>query len=105
MPDALLRALDISTTKFRERPGELARLPAYEATADFPLEKTTLQCWSGPVEVDQIITCIDIGGRAHLVSYPPEERDWEPGDLIVYRCEDCLDRWDLVVPDDDADGP
>ena len=32
-------------------------------------------------------------------------RDWEPGDLIVYRCEDCLDRWDLVVPDDDADGP
>ncbi len=58
-----------------------------------------------PVEVDQIITCIDCGGRAHLVSYPPEERDWEPGDLIVYRCEDCLDRWDLVVPDDDADGP
>ena len=58
-----------------------------------------------PVEVDQIITCIDCGGRAHLVSYPPEERDWEPGDLTVYRCEDCLDRWDLVVPDDDADGP
>jgi hypothetical protein len=55
-------------------------------------------------EVDAVITCIDCGGRAHLISYPPNERDWEPGDLITYRCEDCLDRWDLVVPgEDDAE--
>lgn len=53
------------------------------------------------VEVDPVITCIDCGGRAHLISYPPTERAWEPGDLAVYRCEDCLDRWDLVVPDED----
>jgi hypothetical protein len=26
---------------------------------------------------------------------------WEPGDLVVYRCEDCLDRWDLLVPEDE----
>jgi hypothetical protein len=51
--------------------------------------------------VDQIITCIDCGGRAHLISYPPAERDWEPEDLITYRCEDCLDRWDLIVPEDE----
>ena len=50
----LLREADISTKKFRELTGEVARLLAYEATADFPLEKTTLQCWSGPTEVDQI---------------------------------------------------
>ncbi|OYU72138.1 MAG: uracil phosphoribosyltransferase, partial [Burkholderiales bacterium PBB5] len=50
----LLREADISTKKFRELTHEVARLLAYEATADFPLEKTTLQCWSGPVEVDQI---------------------------------------------------
>ena len=50
----LLRDADISTKKFRELTGELARLLAYEASADFPLEKTTVQCWSGPVEVDQI---------------------------------------------------
>jgi hypothetical protein len=60
--------------------------------------------WPGttlpPVEVDTLITCIDCGGRAHLLSYPPSERDWEPGDLLTYRCEDCHDRWDLVVPDD-----
>ena len=50
----LLREDDISTKKFRELTNELARLLAYEATADFPLEKTTIQCWSGPVEIDQI---------------------------------------------------
>jgi hypothetical protein len=22
-----------------------------------------------------------------------------PGDYVAYRCEDCLDRWDLVLPD------
>ena len=50
----LLRADDISTKKFRELTNELARLLAYEVTADFPLEATTVQCWSGPTEVQQI---------------------------------------------------
>jgi uracil phosphoribosyltransferase len=50
----LLRENDISTKKFRELTNELARLLAYEATADFPLEKTTVDCWSGPTEVEQI---------------------------------------------------
>ncbi|TMH14026.1 MAG: uracil phosphoribosyltransferase [Betaproteobacteria bacterium] len=50
----LLREQGISTKKFRELTNELARLLAYEATADFPLEKTTIECWSGPVEIDQI---------------------------------------------------
>jgi hypothetical protein len=49
-------------------------------------------------DVDPIITCIDCGGRAHLISHPPED-GWQPGDLLVYRCEDCMDRWDLIVPD------
>ncbi len=50
----LLRENDISTKKFRELTNELARLLAYEATADFPLEKTMVDCWSGPTEVEQI---------------------------------------------------
>ena len=49
----LLREHDISTKKFRELTNEIARLLAYEATADFPLEKTTIQCWSGPTEIEQ----------------------------------------------------
>lgn len=50
----LLRDAEISTKKFRELTSELARLLAYEATADFPLEKTTISCWSGPVGIDRI---------------------------------------------------
>jgi uracil phosphoribosyltransferase len=49
-----LREAEISTKKFRELTGELARLLAYEATADFPLEKVPMQCWSGPIEVEQL---------------------------------------------------
>ena len=48
----LLREDDISTKKFRELTNELGRLLAYEATADFPLEKTTIACWSGPTEIE-----------------------------------------------------
>ena len=59
---------------------------------------------AGGIEVEQVITCIDCGGRAHLISYPPED-GWQPGDLVVYRCEDCLDRWDLVVPDEEGNVP
>jgi uracil phosphoribosyltransferase len=50
----LLREHDISTKKFREVTAELARLLAYEATADFELEATQVQCWSGPTEVQRI---------------------------------------------------
>lgn len=50
----LMREADMSTKKFRELTCEVARLLAYEATADFPLEKTVLECWSGPTEVDRI---------------------------------------------------
>ena len=50
----LLRENDISTKKFRELTNELARLLAYEATADFPLEQATTLCWSGPTQVQRI---------------------------------------------------
>ena len=32
---------------------------------------------------------------------PREDEVWLPGDIVAYRCKDCLDRWDLVLPDDD----
>lgn len=28
---------------------------------------------------------------------------WYAGDIVAYRCEDCLDRWDIVLEDDDYD--
>lgn len=50
----LMREGDISTKKFRELTAELARLLAYEACKDFPLESVTIDGWAGPVEVEQI---------------------------------------------------
>jgi uracil phosphoribosyltransferase len=50
----LLRDAGLSTKSFREVTAELGRLLTYEATADFPLERVTVQGWSGPVEVDRI---------------------------------------------------
>ena len=61
------------------------------------------------IEPDPIITCIDCGGRAHLLTTTqtdPEEagaQQWFPGDIVTYRCEDCNDRWDVVLDDDAVD--
>ena len=49
------------------------------------------------------IVCVDCGGRCYLTSYPPEDGLWFPGDIVTYKCRDCLDRWDLVLPDEDND--
>ena len=46
------------------------------------------------------IECIDCGGRCFLLTHPHEDGLWEPGEIVAYRCEDCRDRWDLVLPDD-----
>jgi len=54
------------------------------------------------LEPDPQITCIDCGGRAFLLTPAREDRVWLDGDIVAYRCEDCLDRWDLVLEDDDA---
>ena len=60
-----------------------------------------------PEGVDELITCIDCGGRCHLLTTwdPAEPLEVPgPGDVVVYRCEDCLDRWDIVVPEAEQDG-
>lgn len=55
-----------------------------------------------PFEPYPQIDCIDCGGRAFLLTHPREEDPrWLPGDIVAYRCEDCLDRWDLVLPEDE----
>ena len=50
----LLRAKNISSADFRRLACEVGSLLTYEATADLELEKKLIQCWSGPVRVDQI---------------------------------------------------
>lgn len=50
----LMREADISTKRFRELAREVGSLLTYEATADFETEKTTIEGWNGPTEVDQL---------------------------------------------------
>ena len=44
------------------------------------------------------IVCIDCGGRAFLMTPERESGTWFVGDIVAYRCKDCLDRWDLELP-------
>ena len=46
------------------------------------------------------IGCGDCGGTCHRLSYVPED-GFRPGDVVAYRCADCLDRWDVVWEPDD----
>ena len=61
------------------------------------------------LEPDPVITCIDCGGRAFLLTTAPFDVEdataeaWRAGDFVAYRCQDCFDRWDLVLEDDGDD--
>lgn len=57
-------------------------------------------CQAERMEPPKIIECVDCGGRAHLLHEWPVDSPPRPGEILVYRCEDCLDRWDIVVGDD-----
>ncbi len=49
------------------------------------------------------ITCVDCGGRCFLLTPAREDGQWYAGDLVTYRCQDCRDRWDLLLPDNWGD--
>ena len=56
--------------------------------------------WRTPPPLpDPIITCIDCGGRCHLLTTWPADDPPIPGDVVSYRCEDCLDVWYLELPE------
>ncbi|MDG1366672.1 MAG: hypothetical protein P8I99_03320 [Acidimicrobiales bacterium] len=52
--------------------------------------------------IPKTIICVDCGGKCSLISYEPDE-GWEPGDIVAFRCRDCLDRWDVELSADDID--
>jgi hypothetical protein len=56
------------------------------------------------VRVPEEIVCVDCGGRCFRLSYAPED-GFAAGDVVAYRCQDCNDRWDMVLADDDVDEP
>jgi DNA-directed RNA polymerase subunit RPC12/RpoP len=55
----------------------------------------------GMTPVATIIRCMECGGEAHLLTAFPEDDPPMPGDVVAYRCADCLERWDVVVSEED----
>lgn len=55
------------------------------------------------MKVPTEITCIDCGGVASLIGYLPPDEEPEPGTSFPYRCADCMERFDVVIGEDDAD--
>jgi hypothetical protein len=56
-------------------------------------------------QVPDTITCVECGGVAHLVSYPPPDEGFVPGDVVAFVCEDCDGRFDLVYEETGDNGP
>jgi DNA-directed RNA polymerase subunit RPC12/RpoP len=56
------------------------------------------------MQIPTAIDCPDCGGKASLLSFLPEDEEVAPGTPIAYRCADCLERFDVVVGEDDEDG-
>ena len=51
--------------------------------------------------VSERIDCMECGGHASLVQLLDPEAPPEEGDVLVYVCGDCWQRWDVVVDIDD----
>ena len=49
---------------------------------------------------DLEIVCVDCGGACFPLTWRPEEGEVPDGEVVAYRCRDCLDRWDVVFSDD-----
>lgn len=47
------------------------------------------------------LVCVDCGGPCHRLTFARDDGHWYVGDVVAYRCRDCLDRWDVVLGDDD----
>jgi hypothetical protein len=51
--------------------------------------------------VAERIVCVDCGGTCGRLTHDPE-LGWEVGDVVAYRCTDCLDVWYLELTEDDV---
>ena len=49
------------------------------------------------------IPCVDCDGTIHLLSLLPPDEPLEPSLVIAYRCDSCMERFDLVWEDPPVD--
>lgn len=54
--------------------------------------------------MDPSIVCVECGGIAHLMTPDPPE-GLGAGDVVVYACEDCSHRLDIVVDSPAGENP
>ena len=40
--------------------------------------------------------CVDCDGTLHLLTTIDDEVPVEPGEIIAFRCDSCLERFDIV---------
>lgn len=58
------------------------------------------------MEPPETIVCVDCGGTCHFLGVTDatdvldDGAEWF-GSIATYRCQDCLDRWDVELPDED----
>jgi hypothetical protein len=51
--------------------------------------------------ISERISCMECGGDAYLAQALDPEMPVEAGDVLVYLCGACNQRWDVVVDEDD----
>ncbi len=51
--------------------------------------------------IPESIVCVDCGGRCVPITHRADDDPFEAGDVVAYRCNDCADRWDVVLDPDD----
>ena len=49
------------------------------------------------------IDCMECGGVAYLAQTIADEDVFEAGDVVVYICGACAQRWDVVLDEDDVE--
>jgi DNA-directed RNA polymerase subunit RPC12/RpoP len=52
---------------------------------------------------DETIVCVECGGTCHLLTQWPPDDPPVPGDIAAYRCADCVDRFDIVLEEDEGE--
>jgi hypothetical protein len=55
------------------------------------------------VPIATTIVCVECGGAARLATPLGPDDEVLAGDVLVYRCDECYGRFDVVVDEEDLD--
>lgn len=50
-----------------------------------------------PVQVPEEIFCVECQGNCFRLTMRAEDDPFISGDIVAYRCPDCLERFDMVL--------